>query len=144
MIKISKIADYGTSIMLIIAANPERVYAAKYLSEATKITLPMVSKILKKLAKGGLLASQRGSMGGYQLTVSPEQISVARLIALLDGDIAMTECSLHVSHCMAESVCTAKGNWRTISSVIKNVLEDISLKQMLSPISPLSRGVSHE
>ena len=52
----------------------------------------MVSKILKLLAREGLLASHRGVKGGYSLARHPEEISMAAIIAALEGPIAITEC----------------------------------------------------
>ena len=52
----------------------------------------MVSKILKMLARDGLLVSHRGVHGGYTLARAPAAISVANMVAALEGPIAMTEC----------------------------------------------------
>src|SRR3546814_13800149 len=51
------------------------------LAEATALPAPTVSKILKMLAKGGLVESRRGVNGGYVLTRRPEDISAAEIIA---------------------------------------------------------------
>src|SRR3546814_13373922 len=62
------------------------------LAEATALPAPTVSKILKMLAKGGLVESRRGVNGGYVLTRRPEDISAAEIIAALDGPVALTAC----------------------------------------------------
>ena len=56
------------------------------------IPQPMASKILKTLARAGLLTSHRGAKGGYGLARPADAISVADVIAALDGPIALTAC----------------------------------------------------
>ena len=133
MLRISKLADYGTKIMVTLAQTPERLFAASELAEQTKVPLPTVSKILKMLSKAQLLKSQRGTLGGYQLATSAEQISLAKIVSVMDGAIAMTDCKDNCCE-LAES-CNTKHNWSTISQVISSVLESITLAQMLKPIN---------
>ncbi len=134
MIRISKIADYGTKILLAMAAQPEQKFAASELTALSKVALPTVSKILKELTKAGLLLSHRGSQGGYQLARAPGAISLAQIVSVLDGDIAMTECEHHMGCCEMEASCEVKDSWATISSVIYDVLQGISLQQMCKPL----------
>lgn len=135
MLRISKIADYGTKIMLAMAESPHyRLCAATELAESTHISLPTVSKILKLLLKGDLLISQRGSQGGYQLARTPEEITLAQIVSVLDGEIAMTECEQQMGCCQIEDNCNVKGNWAIISNIIVDVLRNISLAQMSKPI----------
>ncbi len=134
MLRISKIADYGTKIMLAMVEPHHRLYAATELAELTHISLPTVSKILKLLLKGNLLVSQRGSHGGYQLAKAPHQITLAQIVSVLDGDIAITECEQQLGCCQIEDSCNMKDNWAVISNVIVDVLQNISLAKMSKPI----------
>ena len=92
MIRITKQTDYGIVLLTHLAANPERQYTAPELAAEARLPLPMVSKILKLLARDGLLASHRGVKGGYSLARPAEEISMAEIIAALEGPIAITEC----------------------------------------------------
>jgi FeS assembly SUF system regulator len=134
MLRISKLADYGTKVALAMVEDPERLYAASELAVATKVSLPMVSKILKQLAKHGILKSQRGSQGGYQFARPVAEISLADIVRILDGEIAMTECEQHMGCCEMESHCNVKDNWSVISQVIYDVLQNITLQQMHQPM----------
>lgn len=135
MLKISKLADYGTSLLLLIAQDSSVVYTAKQLAEESKLSLPTVSKILKILAKGKLLVSLRGSQGGYQLAIPAEQINLAQIVRLFDGEIGMTDCQHHRSACEIEAFCATKNNWSVISRAVFSVLQGITLQQMLKPIN---------
>ena len=94
MIRVSKLTDYGIVLLSYFAHNAEKQpFSAKPLSEASQIPLPTVSKLLKMLTNTGLLVSERGRNGGYSLAKKPHEISVAQVISLLEGPLALTECS---------------------------------------------------
>jgi FeS assembly SUF system regulator len=101
------------------------------LSEATAIHLPTVSKVLKVLSKAGLVYATRGSKGGYQLVQVAEQITVASIIGALEGPITITECSSETHDCKQASACEMKGNWGGVNRAIVNVLESITLADMM-------------
>jgi FeS assembly SUF system regulator len=105
MLKLGKLADYGTMIVTVLAAEPARLYPAQELATRTHVAAPTVSKLLKLLTKAGLVESLRGAHGGYKLARSPDAITVADVIGAIDGPIGLTECSVHKGDCAVESTC---------------------------------------
>lgn len=138
MLRVSRMADYGTVVMTAIARDPGRVHSATEIAEATGVSAPTVSKILKTLARNGLLASTRGTRGGYHLAFAPGEISVARIIDAMDGPFGMTECSTHPGVCIQEPACQVRTNWQRINRIIRGALEEVTLDEMLRPITPVS------
>ena len=67
MIRITREADYGILLMTGLAQAEGQPRSAAALAQQRRLPLPMVSKILKALARAGLLTSQRGVQGGYSL-----------------------------------------------------------------------------
>jgi len=134
MLRMTKQADYGIVLMTVIAGADGELYNAPDLAEETGIPQPTVSKVLKILAREGLLSSQRGVNGGYRLAREPETITVADMIAALDGPIAFTECVEDAPGiCSQESSCHLRGHWQTINEVVRGALEGISLEQLAQP-----------
>lgn len=135
MLRMGKLADYGTVIMTYMASEPVLVFSAQEIALAIGLKLPTVSKILKKLERGKLLRSQRGSRGGYTLARTPEEISVAEIIDIIEGyPMGLTECSSNPGLCKRESICAVRGNWQQISLAIRDVLSGISLVELNRPI----------
>jgi len=134
MLKLGKLADYGTMIVTVLAAEPERLYSAQELAALTHVSPPTVSKLLKQLTKGGLVESLRGSHGGYKLSRMPADITVADIIAAIDGPIGLTECSVHKGDCAVESTCGVRSNWRLISTAVHQALKSVSLADMAKPL----------
>ena len=139
MVRLSRLTDYGIVLMAHLAERERRSdssspHNAREVAEETSLPLPVVSKILKSLARQGLLVSQRGAKGGYTLARIPEQISVAEMITAVDGPIALTECSSNApSLCEIELTCPVRSNWATITASVRRALEDLTLEQMALP-----------
>lgn len=131
MLRISKMADYGTLVMAYLAQHPELAFNAKEIAERTRLTVPTVSKLLKLLTRAGLLTSLRGAQGGYRLAQAANSISLAQIIDALDGGMRLTECSHPSGLCFLESTCALHSNWKFISQTIRNTLQNISLNDML-------------
>src|SRR5437867_2592417 len=136
MLRVTKLADYGIVLMTHFASHPGHLqHNARDLAAEVCLPLPVVSKILKALAREGLLVSHRGTKGGYSLARSPEAISVAQIIRALEGPIAVTECTDKVKgDCNLERLCPVRSNWHRINEAIREALEKISLAEMSRPL----------
>jgi FeS assembly SUF system regulator len=136
MIRLGKLTDYGLVLMTHIAQNHDRLlHTARDLVLESRLPLPTVSKLLKELLQGGLLVSQRGIKGGYSLARSPREISVAEIIAVLEGPIALTECSTDISGlCDLEPCCPIKNNQRVISQAVRGALDNLMLSDLIQPL----------
>jgi FeS assembly SUF system regulator len=132
MLRLSKLADYGSQIMARMARD-QTVHSASEIAEELGITVATASKILKMLARNQLVVSVLGAKGGYTLARHPAEISLAEIIHAMDGPISITECSGATTACSRESVCSTRGNWQGINRIILNTLEQVKLVQMLEP-----------
>jgi len=143
MLRLSKLTDYGALVMTLLAREPARLRSATEIAECTHVSPPTVSKLLKILAKSGLVESERGHHGGYRLARLPAQISVAEIIAALEGPLALTECSSDDSDCTIAHDCSVSANWQRINGVINDALEKVSLAEMAAPVTHVLRP-AHE
>jgi FeS assembly SUF system regulator len=134
MIRLSRLTDYGIVLMAHLAARETgSTHNAREVAGDTQLPAPVVSKILKSLARAGLLDSQRGSKGGYSLSRPPEQISVTEMITALEGPLGLTECTVHPGACVQESSCHVREPWQRINRVVRDALADVSLADLTSP-----------
>ncbi len=142
MIRITKQTDYGIVLLTHLAAQSDRSLNAPELAAETQLPLPMVSKILKILVRDGMLASHRGVKGGYSLSRLPEEITMAEIIAALEGPIAITECIDVSSDCAHERLCPVRSNWQRINDAVRGALEQITLAEMTGPLTPVQTLVT--
>lgn len=132
MFKLSKTTDYGIVLMAQLASEPSAVpQNARELAANADLPVPMVSKILKALAKEGLLSSQRGSKGGYALARDPEDLPVAEMIRVLEGPLALTDCAIGPAVCEHELGCAVRAPWQEINRVVERALEGVTLAHLV-------------
>lgn len=136
MIRLGKLTDYGLVLMSQIARTPQtELHTARDLAMQCSLPLPTVSKLLKILLQSGLLASHRGTKGGYILVRQPQFVSLAEIISALEGPLALTECSTEVAGlCELESSCLIKDNQRVINKVVRGALEEVMLSDLIRPM----------
>lgn len=135
MLRITRQTDYGIVLLTRFAVAPlGTVKNAPDLAAEGGLPAPMVSKILKLLARAGILASHRGAAGGYSLARPPQAISVAEIVTALEGPIAMTEClSGATAACAIEGSCPSRPNWARINHAIEHALRRVHLLDMVPP-----------
>jgi len=140
MIRMTKQTDYGFVLLSRLAQAPERVVNAPDLAEECRLPLPMVSKILKMLARARLLESHRGVKGGYSLASSPEEITADEIVRALEGPVALTVCvDGSPGECDLEPYCSVRGHWQHINVAVEEALARISLAQLVAPATSLVR-----
>lgn len=133
MLRISKLADYGTILLRAMALDPEWIFSAAELGVRTGLPLPSVSKIMKILLRQGIVVSIRGVNGGYKLARSPAEISTVQILNALDGPLGVTECSASPGLCQREAHCGARAHWHMVNRIVLQALEQITLAQMIAP-----------
>ena len=133
MLRVTKLTDYATVVLTVLATRPGDVLSATELADLARLEAPTVSKLLKPLAQAGLVCSQRGVRGGYRLSRAATEISLIEIVEAMEGPLAMTECSQSESHCGIAHQCGARANWRLINDVVADALRGFTLAQMIAP-----------
>jgi FeS assembly SUF system regulator len=132
--------DYAILAMVELARDGG-ILSAQRLAERIHVETPTISKVLKQLAKRGLVTSSRGANGGYRVAKDAGAINVAEIIAAIEGPIAMTECSVEQGLCSVEHSCTMRSNWQRISLAVARALRDVSLAEMSMPMRTMPRSL---
>ena len=129
--RVSAKIDYALRAMAELAAAPAgRLTTAEQLASAQHIPPKFLESILSQLRSGGLVASQRGAVGGYQLARPAEEISIADVIRELEGPIATVR---GVRPDELEYVGAAAGLrdvWLELRTEIRGVLEQTTLADL--------------
>ena len=135
MIILSKLADYGVIVATHLAAHCDRQETAGAVAAATRLPPATVAKLLKALAHADLVAATRGAAGGYRLARPAASITVAEVVAAIDGDIGLTQCSIHVDECAHTQYCPTRPHWAAINRAVGAALAAVSLDEMVTPLT---------
>jgi len=139
MIILSKLADYGVIVATHLAVYPDRQVTAATVAAETRLPRATVAKVLKAMAHAGVVTAARGAGGGYRLARIATAISVAEVVAAIDGDIGLTQCSVHVDECTRTTYCPTRPHWAAINRAVGEALSAVSLDAMLTPAAFLGR-----
>ena len=145
MIILSKLADYGVIVATHLATHPDHQENAAAVAAATRLPQATVAKLLKALAHAGLVVATRGAAGGYRLARRATEISVAEVVAAIDGDIGMTQCSVHADDCERTTYCPTRPHWAAINRAVGEALSAVTLDEMISPYAflPVAAASRH-
>ncbi len=100
MLTLSKKTDYALIALGYLAERAGRTASAREIAAAYNLPTALLANLLKDLQACGIVASLRGTKGGYRLSADPHKTSLYEIIRITDGDVHTTECS-----CTADRLC---------------------------------------
>ena len=135
MLRISKQADYGIVLLSHFAQKDAGTsLTARDVAGESGLPLPMVAKILKRLGRGGILESKRGVKGGYRLTRSDREVTIASIVEALEGPIGVVDCIPGVNRtCRHEPRCPLKSPLQRLNAIVRKTLESLTLRDLVVP-----------
>jgi Rrf2 family cysteine metabolism transcriptional repressor len=99
-----------------------------------------LEQLVSPLRKKGLVTSIRGAQGGYELARKPEEITVGEIIRILEGPLAPSDCVLEEDpECSRADNCATRIIWEKITDGINNVIDSITLKDMVNDYHRLNK-----
>jgi FeS assembly SUF system regulator len=131
MLRLSKKADYALIAMKHLALREGRgSSSAREIAEQYSIPVELMAKVLQRLARRGLLSSQQGTRGGYQLARDSGSISLADVIQAIDGPLTVTACSVHSQRCGQFATCNVRDPLWKIRELILGALSSSTVYEM--------------
>ncbi|MFN8035926.1 MAG: Rrf2 family transcriptional regulator [Acidimicrobiia bacterium] len=126
--KVSTRGDYAARALLSLALHEEdRPTSVKEIAERTGLPQPYLEQILLAVKGAGLVRSKRGVGGGYVLARPPAQITLAEILAAVDGPL--TTFTEEHDHC--EGHCVLQEVWVTVSEETRKSLEAFTLAELV-------------
>ena len=138
MLRLSKKAEYALMALKDLALRPEAEAAsAREIAERYGIPVELMAKVLQRLARQQLLASQHGTHGGYVLARPAGRISVADAIEAIDGPVTVSVCSSADDDCDQYATCNIRDPLWRIKDQIVQALTSYSLQAFAGDEPPL-------
>ena len=132
MLRLGKKADYGLIALRHLAAQlPRASSSAKEIARAYGMPVELVAKVLQRLAKTGLLASQHGTNGGYALARDPAHINAFEVIRALEGPLFITSCVTDRRECHQMTKCTVREPLRKVNEAIATALRQVTIASLV-------------
>ncbi len=145
MLQLTKRTEYALIALTVLAGREGEVVSVREIGELYPVPRRLLAEVLKELSRAGILASQRGSNGGYFLTRPAAEINVAQVVGALEGLPAIAGCSsedFEPGACEVEPVCPIRSPIQRLRIGVWAVFERMSLRDLAEPARPpLSRAV---
>ena len=130
--RLTSLADYAVVMMAAAARHPAGArLSATLLAEETGVPLPTTQKLTGRLAAAGLLATARGTGGGFRLARAAGEISLADIVEAVEGPIEMTSCVDAERHdCALDAHCRIKPHMGVVGNAVRGALGAVSLTEL--------------
>ena len=126
---------YALRVMIDLAEHQaERYVPLKEVAARQDISEKYLENILKVLVQNGFLEGLRGKGGGYRLTRSPDQYTVAEILLLTEGSLAPVSClAPGAPACERMANCRTYTMWKGLNDLIADYFGKITLADLAAP-----------
>lgn len=143
MLKLTKKADYALIALKHLTVVRPRSASAKEIADHYGVPVPVLSKVLQKLARSGFLTSEHGTNGGYRLHGDPNSISALDVVRAIDGPVFLTACFTDDGEdCEHQDRCNIRDPLRRVHDGILHVLASLSMAELAAEIDAPANGAS--
>ncbi len=127
---LTKTTEYAVRVLTFMANQNQDLFSAKYLHEQLNIPYKYLTKLMTNLAKHGCLKSIRGRDGGFRINKKLNEISLAKIIEVVEGMDSFNACILGFHECSSENPCAMHFVWEKnkaefIKTLKNTFLDDI-------------------
>ena len=136
VVKVSTRGDYASRALLSLALHgaTQTPTSVRDIAERTALPQPYLEQILLALKGAGLVRSKRGVGGGYVLAREPDEISLAQIVAAVDGPIVAGDFGEPHENgaCDHEGQCILLAVWAEVGEEIRTKLQNLTLADMVA------------
>ena len=131
--KLSTRTRYGIRAILELAENDgKRPLRLRIIAQRQDISIKYLEQLMAILRSAGFVRSVRGAKGGYMLAKPPNQIKLSDVFDCLEGYVTTVECVEDKKYCERSDDCIARQVWIQVQDAIKNVLQSITVQDLVN------------
>lgn len=136
--KISTRGRYAIRILLDIAMHQENGFVAmKDIARRQQISKKYGDQIGMQLSQAGLLQAARGRQGGYRLIPRPEEVTVYRVLSIMEGPLVPVQClETDPNLCERCGFCITLPMWKGFNQVMSDYLNQFTLRRLIDQAPP--------
>lgn len=126
-------SDYAIRIVLCMARKKERI-DANSIALQTGVPLRFSLKILRNLVGAGIAKSFKGTQGGYELNVKPEEITLKDILETVEGEYRFSRCiSSEEGDCSNPNCdsCRVQAVFSKITTTVRKMLQEVTIASLL-------------
>lgn len=131
-VQISARGDYAVRAALGLAAAYPNTVSTQELATAQDMPRKFLEAVLADLRRSGLVRGRRGVEGGYALSRPPAEIAIGDILRAVDGPLAEVRGMRPEETTYGGTAVHLPQLWVATRAAVRNVLDEVSLAQVLS------------
>jgi len=136
MLSLSTKSRYATRIIVYLAAREKpQPASAQEIARNEAISADYVEQILIRLKAAGIVKSQRGKKGGFNLSRDPYGLSVSDVLQAVEGNVPIVPCL--EKRCRRAPICATRSVWQEASAALYRVLEEANIGRLAEDLRRL-------
>jgi len=145
---LTKKGKYGLKALVHLAQiEPGKTAFVSGIAQQNNISKKFLDAILLELRKGGILRSKKGPGGGYALSRPASEICIGEAVRILDGPLAPILCASKTAFeacedCNHPEDCQVRHSMAEVRDAISDVLDNMTLQQMVAKRSSLEKEIA--
>jgi Rrf2 family transcriptional regulator, nitric oxide-sensitive transcriptional repressor len=139
--RLNSFTDFGFRALMRMASAPESPFSTSDLARELGLSRHHLTKIMQRLARGGIVETRRGAGGGAILARAPQDIRLGEIVRLLEERTALVDCFRSGGgDCTLDGSCRLKGKLRMAEGAFLAELDRSTLADIALPVSAMAYG----
>ncbi len=126
--------DFALRALMRLAGEPERSFATNEIAAEFNISRHHLAKVVRDLAEGGFIKTQRGAGGGFRLARPSQAITLGEVVRALEARHALVECFRDDGgNCVLKPRCRLKARLAAAREAFMRELDATTLAECAYP-----------
>ena len=131
MALINRDTDYAVRALVLLAGRGG-VVPVSVLAEDQRVPEHFLRKIMQKLHRAGIVRSRQGAAGGYELALPSGEVSLRRVIEVIQGPVIVNACLADPDMCVHRRKCPVRPALVSLQEEIEARLDGLRLGDVVS------------
>lgn len=132
--RLTSFTDFGLRALMRMASAPDRIFSTAELADEFRVSRHHLTKIIQRLARGGIVETRLGGGGGARLARAPETVRLGAVVRLLEEGQSLVEClASDGGNCIIDGRCRLKARLRSADAAFLADLDRATLADIALP-----------
>jgi len=134
MFQVTKKVEYALMALSHMAnGSHDAVVTVKDVADTYNIPSKLLAKVFHNLKRGGIVRSYQGKHGGYSLLISPDELSMAKVMALFGETRGIVTCvEGDGSPCPQRDTCGIRDTMETVGGQMWDLLANVKISDFVA------------
>ncbi len=132
MLKLSTKGRYAARALLELALRQSaEPVLLREIAKSQEMSEKYLERIMSAMVSAGYAQSLTGRHGGFILSKRPSEITLAQVLAAVEGPVNPVPCVGNPKSCGRSSTCAARDVWTRLKESVTSVLDSVTLEDLV-------------